>query len=280
MGWLIWLFDQAANLLLRLVRIEPVHDVEHGCHPRDLEHIIDESRGSGDLPADPSSLLDRVLDFHDSTAEHAMIARPHVTTIAGHEPARQALEGMAGGHSWLPVTGESVDGLVGVLSLHDVLTAEQARDLAAGSARELARPAVLVPETSPLPGVLARLSQSRVEFACVIDEFGGLAGVLTVEDIAEELVGEIVDEHEPAGDNQVQTGNNRELTVPGTLHIDEAERLLGHDLPAGDYLSGLIITRLQRLPEPGDSLTLTLPAGSAHQVCDSAHGDRPPVSSS
>ncbi|MEQ7124357.1 hemolysin family protein [Actinopolymorpha sp. B11F2] len=261
-GWLIWLFDQAANLLLRLVRIEPVHDVEHAATPRDLEHIIAESRTAGELPADLSGLLDRVLGFHDSTAEHAMIPRPYVTAIAGTEPVRRVLEVMAAGHSRLPVVGESIDEVIGVLSLHDVLAADESQDLGTVPVRDLARPAVLVPSTSPLPNVLARLNEAGEQLACVMDEYGGLAGVITIEDVAEELVGEIVDEHDPVGEDQVHADNNGDLTVPGTLHIDEAERVLGHNLPAGDYqtISGLIITQLHRLPEPGDAITLQLAA--------------------
>jgi len=267
-GWLIRLFDRAATLLLRAVRITPVHDVEHAATPRDLQHIVAESRERGDLPADLSTLLDRILDFGESTAEHAMIPRPRVTTIGADEPARRAVELMASGHSRLPVLGGGmngdrdgdVDDVVGVVRLREVLALSEP-ELDTTTVRAIARPPVMVPASLPLLAVLDQLRGADEEFACVVDEYGGLAGVVTGEDIAEELVGEITDEHDPLGADQARPGDGGGWLVPGTMHIDEAERLLGHDLPQGDYqtLAGLVLTELQRLPVPGDAVTVVLP---------------------
>jgi CBS domain containing-hemolysin-like protein len=107
--------------------------------------------------------------------------------------------------------------------------------------------------------VLDRLRAADDEFAVVVDEYGGLAGVVTVEDIAEELVGEITDEHDPAGTDGLAAGDG-DWTVPGTLSVEEAERLLDADLPEGEYqtIGGLVIQELQRLPLPGDGVRLTL----------------------
>ncbi len=88
-GWLIWIFDQASNLLLRALRIEPVHDVEHSATARDLEHIVEDSRESGDLPVELSMLLDRILDFPRRTVEHAMIPRSRVDTVADTDTDRR-----------------------------------------------------------------------------------------------------------------------------------------------------------------------------------------------
>ncbi|MET0234927.1 MAG: hemolysin family protein [Kibdelosporangium sp.] len=255
-GWLIRLFDHASNLLLKVLRIEPVHDVEHAASPRDLEHIVAESRDSGDLPVELSTLLDRTLDLHERTAEHAMIPRPRVTTVDGDHPVRHVVGLMTGGHSRLPVLGTDVDDVVGVICLRDVL----AQDDGDVPVREVARPAVMVPSSLPLPEVLGRLRSADEEFACVVDEYGGLAGVITFEDIAEELIGEITDEHDPLGADEA-TAHEDGWILSGTVHIDEAERLLGLDLPDGDYetIAGLVITTLQRLPEPGDSVLVDLP---------------------
>jgi CBS domain containing-hemolysin-like protein len=262
LGWLIHLFDRAATLLLRAVRIKPVHDVEHAATPRDLEHIVAESRERGDLPADLSTLLDRILDFGESTAEHAMIPRTMVTTIGADEPARRAVALMASGHSRLPVlgVGGDVDDVVGVVRLREVLTLSEP-ELDTTTVRTIARPPVMVPASLPLLAVLDQLRGADEEFACVVDEYGGLAGVVTGEDIAEELVGEITDEHDPLGTDQARPGEGGGWLVPGTMHIDEAERLLGHDLPQGDYqtLAGLVLAELQRLPMPGDAVTVALP---------------------
>ncbi|MUL40698.1 HlyC/CorC family transporter [Streptomonospora sp. PA3] len=265
-GWLIWLFDQAAVLLLRAVRITPVEDVQHAATPRDLEYIVEESRESGDLPAELSTLLDRTLDFHDRTAEHAMIPRPQVSTVEAGEPVSRVVELMASGHSRFPVLGDGVDDIVGVVCLRDVLALGD-RALESVAVSDVARSAVLVPGSLPLPAVLGRLRESDEEFACVVDEYGGLAGVITTEDIAEELVGEIADEHDPEDAGEARVGEDGSWLVPGALHVDEVERLIGHDLPEGDFetIGGLVIAELRRLPEPGDSVSVDLPrhAGAA-----------------
>ncbi|GAA5121355.1 hemolysin family protein [Pseudonocardia adelaidensis] len=262
-GWLIRLFDAASNVLLKALRIEPVHDVEHSATPRDLEAIIDESRDSGDLDDDLSTLLDRVLDFTDRTARAAMIPRPRVTSVRADATVSALVGMMASGHSRLPVIGENPDDVVGVICLRDVLALEGRADLDTLRVVDVARTPVLVPASLPLPTVLDRLRAAREEFAdefaVVVDEYGGLAGVVTVEDIAEELVGEITDEHDPAGADGLAAGDG-EWTVPGTLSVEEVERLLDADLPDGGYrtIGGLVIDVLQRLPEPGDAVRLTL----------------------
>jgi CBS domain containing-hemolysin-like protein len=258
-GWIIRLFDAASNVLLKALRIEPVHDVEHAATPRDLEAIIDESRDSGDLDDDLSTLLDRVLDFTDRTARAAMIPRPRVTSVRADTPISELAEVMASGHSRLPVIGENPDDVVGVICLRDLLALEGRADLATLRVADVARTPVLVPASLPLPTVLDRLRAADDEFAIVVDEYGGLAGVVTVEDVAEELVGEITDEHDPAGADGLAEGDG-EWTVPGTLSVEEVERLLDADLPDGGYqtIGGLVIDELQRLPEPGDTVRLTL----------------------
>lgn len=258
-GWLIHVFDAASNLLLKALRIEPVHDVEHSATPRDLEAIIDESRERGDLDEELSTLLDRVLDFTDRSARAAMIPRPRVASVAAGATMADLVELMASGHSRLPVLGSGADDVVGVICLRDVLALE-GQDLSTFRVADAARTPVLVPASLPLPAVLAALREADDEFACVVDEYGGLAGVITMEDIAEELVGEITDEHDAAGVDRPRIGDG-EWTVDGGMGIDEVERLLDADLPEGDYqtVGGLVIDALQRLPEVGDTVTIPLP---------------------
>ena len=269
-GPVIWLFDRAAILVLKLVRIEPVEDVQHAATPRDLESIIAESRESGDLPAELSTLLDRTLDFHESTAGHAMIPRPEVSTVEEGDPVSRVVELMASDHSRFPVLGNDVDDIVGVICLRDVLALGD-RDLDRVKVSEVARPTVMVPASLPLPGVLDQLREANEEFACVVDEYGGLAGVITTEDLAEELVGEIADEHTPEEEAPAHLDGEGSYLVPGGLHIDEVERLIGHELPEGDYetLGGLVIHELHRLPQVGDAIVLALPRPA------SAHDDDP-----
>jgi CBS domain containing-hemolysin-like protein len=264
-GWLIRVFDAASNALLKAVRIEPVHDVEHAATSRDLEAIIDESREQGELPVPLSTLLDRVLDFTDRTAREAMIPRPRVDTVRADLPLPELLARMGRGHSRYPVTGDSVDDVVGVVHLRDVL-ALPAAPVDGRAVADVQRRPLFVPESLPLPAVLQQLRDADQEFACVLDEYGGLAGIITVEDVAEELVGEITDEHDPAGvdadPRPVSSGGRAGWTVAGATHVDEVERLIDHDLPHGDYttLGGLLMTELGRLPAVGDAVEVALPA--------------------
>ncbi|MGY1747143.1 hemolysin family protein [Blastococcus sp. SYSU D00695] len=261
-GWLVRVFDAASNLLLRALRIEPVHDVEHAATARDLEHIVEESRHSGDLPAELSLLVDRILDFPDRRVGHAMIPRPRVDTVAPTETLGALRARMATGHSRYPVLDPATGDVTGVVHLPDLLTTT-APDTAPVTA--IARDSVVVSTFTPLPDALRALTGSGDRLACVIDEYGGFAGVLTVEDLAEELVGEITDEHDEAGPAPVPVGADGGWEVPGDVPVDELERLLAVDLPRGGYetVAGLVITAAGTLPGPGSTLTVELPPDPA-----------------
>lgn len=262
LGPVIRVFDAASNLLLRAVRIEPVHDVEHAATPRDLEAIIDESRASGDLPAELSTVLDRVLDFADRPARAAMIPRPRVATAAADETLAELVERMADGHSRYPVVDRDLDDVVGMICLRDVLALPEA-ELGRLRVRDVARPALLLPASLPLPDVLDGLRAAGDALACVVDEYGGLAGVITMEDVAEELVGEIGDEHDTRPVPEPLAGDGGWI-VPGSMLVEELERLVHRDLPRGGYttVGGLLIAELGRLPEPGDTVTVAAPGPS------------------
>ncbi|HEV6953030.1 MAG TPA: hemolysin family protein [Promicromonospora sp.] len=271
-GWLIRVFDAASNGLLRLLRIEPVHDVEHSATARDLEHIVAESRASGDLPADLSVLLDRVLDFPRQDVEHAMIPRARVGVVHAGDPLAQVRERMAGGHSRYPVVDDDGE-VVGVVHLTDLLRAEL--DPASGTASDLMREALVLPTSMTLPDALHALSATRNQLACVVDEYGGLAGVLTVEDLAEELVGEITDEHDDETD-PVTAASDGVWVMAGDVHLDEVERAVGHDLPDGDHetVAGLAIAARGALPAAGDVVDVPLPTDPADLVAPEPPPDR------
>lgn len=265
-GWLIKLFDASSNLLLRALRIEPVHDVEHSATPRDLEHIVADSRETGELPEDLSTLLDRILDFPTRSAEHAMIPRARVDVVLADEPVHAVLDKMATGHTRYPVVGASADDLIGVVHLHDLLGAVDPGATAASMSRQ----AVILPTTLPLPSALRTLNAARDEMALVIDEYGGFAGVLTMEDLAEELVGEIDDEHDGAGADDDIVATPEGWLVRGDVALDEVSRAVGHDLPEGDYetLAGLIIAEFGGLPAVGDSITVDLGVEPAELIAE------------
>ena len=265
-GPVIRLFDGAATRLLRRVGVEPVEHVEHGATPEELARIIAESEAAGELPHRLSELLERALEFGDRTAEDVMVPRPRVVSLRADRSIADVLDVLKrAGHSRYPVLGAGDDAneVVGVLGLHEVVRAIEGGDDDAPVAR-LARPALLVPETLPLPAVLKEMRAAGDDFACVIDEYGGLAGIVTIEDLAEELVGELVDENdpEPLG---AEAGDDGTWLVAGTLRLDEVERATGLCLPESeeyDTIGGLVMARLGRLPEPGDTVTVPLADGS------------------
>nr|WP_246256662.1 hemolysin family protein [Isoptericola halotolerans] len=259
-GWLITVFDHAANALLRLVRIEPVHDVDSSATAADLGHIVADSRESGDLPADLSMMLDRILDFPQRDVEHAMVPRSRVDTVDVDDSIREVRGRMATAHTRYPVTSEE-DQPVGVVHLADVLSStDDDRPVS-----QIMRTATVVPTLMMLPDALAELSAVHDELACVIDEYGGFAGILTLEDLAEEVVGELSDEHDLDEDEVVEAEGPGAWRMDGDVHLDEVARAIGHDLPRGDYetLAGLVIATCGGLPEVGESVDIELPVDPA-----------------
>ena len=265
-GWLIWLFDISSNAVLRLLRVEPVHDVDSSATAEDLEHIIGDSRTSGDLPDELSMLLDRVLDFPGRDVEHAMIPRARVGVVGPDTSVAEMWALMSSGHTRYPVLGEREEPL-GVVHLADVLRADPTDDRPVTT---LMRPPLVIPTLMPLPDALERLTSSRNELACVIDEYGGFSGVLTMEDLAEELIGEISDEHDSTDDVTAAADGEHAWIMDGDLPIDEAERAIGRELPRGDFetLAGLLIAHGGDLPARGDTVTLELPHEAADMVGD------------
>ncbi|UBU13591.1 hemolysin family protein [Nonomuraea gerenzanensis] len=259
-GPVVKLFDSAATGLLRRVGIEPVEEVEHGATPEELSRIIAESTQAGELPPRLSDLLERALEFGDRTAEEIMVPRPRVMVLRTSQPISDLLAVMREcGHSRYPVVGQDGD-VAGVTGVRELL----ASGLEEGSIAAITRPALLVPDSVPLPAVLDRMRAAKDDIVCVIDEYGGLAGVITIEDLAEELVGELVDENDPEPVGAVEHPGGV-WEVPGSLRLDEVERATGVSLPESDdydTLAGLVLARLGRMPNPGDTVTVPIDANT------------------
>lgn len=267
-GWLISFFDKSANLLLKLLRIEPIHDLDVSASATDLPHIIADSRDSGDLPRELSLMMDRILDFPQRNVEHAMVPRSQVDWVEPDTTLEELRRLMARAHTRYPVIDDD-DAPVGVVHLADVLAR-----LSTGNSNEtvasLMRPAKVLPTLMLLPDALDQLVQTTDQLACVIDEYGGFAGVLTIEDLAMEIVGEITDEHDAeVGDAIVPEGENT-WTMEGDVHLDEVRRIIGHDLPRVDVetVAGMLIAELGALPGEGDTVTVDLPIDAAELVSD------------
>ncbi|WP_217474438.1 hemolysin family protein [Stutzerimonas stutzeri] len=266
-GWLIGFFDKSANLFLRLLRIEPVHDLDVSVSADDLPRIISDSRDSGDLPVELSLMLDRILDFPQQDVEHAMIPRSQVDWLTPETTLLKLRELMARGHTRYPVIHE--DTPVGVVHLTDVLLRLLAGDTE-DTVESVMRPATVIPTLMALPDALAELIQTNNQLACVIDEYGSFVGVLTLEDLAEEIVGEITDEHDEDNADPLIPGGDGIWIMDGDVHLDEVERALGYDLPHEEVetIAGLLIAELGALPAEGDIVTITLPEDPSELVSD------------
>ncbi len=224
-GPLIHLFDSASNRILRRVGIEPVEELPQGATAQELDRIIATSYEQGLLDEDTTRLLDRGLDFRGRSAGEAMIPRVDVITVHQDDPLSRVVELLDSGHSRFPVIASSVDEVVGVIAIGDVVEVEPA-DRAHVTIGSLAAPPVVVPFTLSLPGVLEQLRTAHRQLAIVVDEFGGFAGVVSLEDIAEELIGEIRDEDDlpEAG---LFANPDGSWIVPGRRRIDEVEEATG-----------------------------------------------------
>ncbi|WP_291480281.1 hemolysin family protein [Corynebacterium sp.] len=277
-GWLIAFFDWSSNALLRLVGVTPVEDVDSTADRKDLGRIVADSRASGVLPRDLSMLIDRILDFPERTVEHAMVPRARLGEMDPATTVAEARARMAGGHTRYPVLGSVEDGesheeerLYGVLHLDDVLDPDLDPSTTVDT---LVRESVVVPEVMALPDALMALEESDNRLACVVDEYGGVSGVLTAEDLAEELVGELTDEHDAPEHHitreQGAPGGAETWRIAGDEHLDEVSRVLDVRLPDGEFetLAGLVIEELGSLPEVGEVIEVTLPRDPREVVDD------------
>ena len=254
-GPVIRFFDGAANLALRVVGVEPVEEIEEHVSPEELGRIITTSGEEGMLAPELAALLRRALEFRSLRAGDAMVPRPQVVAIdVGATCADLQRLAVETGHSRFPAVVGDLDELAGIAHAKDVLGIPPA-ERALTSVRAILEPEVAVPESARLPDVLADLQRSHVQLAVVVDEYGGTAGIVTLEDIVEELVGEIEDEFDlrASGVRPLPGGRYR---IPGSWRIDEVERDSGIALPRGDYdtLGGLLMAHLGRVPVVGDAL--------------------------
>ncbi|GGS55777.1 membrane protein [Actinokineospora fastidiosa] len=251
-GPLIRLFDAASNRLLRAVGIEPIEELPSGATAEDLRGIIDESRSGGALDEGTSRLLEGGLDFRVLVAGQVMTPRVDVHTLRANEPAARVVELLDTGRSRFPVVGADVDDVVGVVGLAELLTVPPA-DRAAVTVGEIAAAPLYLPDSLPLPEVLERLRAEHRQLA-VVDEFGGFAGVVSFEDVAEEVVGEILDEDD-AVEAAAVANPDGSWSLPARWRVDEIAEATSIELPSGpdyDTVGGLVLERLGRTARPGD----------------------------
>jgi CBS domain containing-hemolysin-like protein len=249
---LIALLNGTANGVLRLFGVHPADALEVGHSAEDLAMIIATGRREGVIEDFAHRLLTGAIVFGDLDASEVMVPRPDVAAVPALATTAEVQEVMrVTGHSRIPIHGEDLDDVLGFVHVKDVMAVDAgARDRRLG--RDLIRDALVVPETARLKPILDGMRQARSHLAIVVDEHGSTAGIITLEDIAEELVGEISDEHDPR-ESRVSVGDDGRIVASGMVRPGELARF-GVRLPAGDYetLGGLVMERLGRLPRRGD----------------------------
>ncbi len=229
---------------------------------RAADVISDEEEADADVAEDEleheeqRELISSVLEFTDAIVREVMVPRPDMVTVPGTTDSDQALElVLESGRSRIPVTGKDLDDVVGVLYARDLLRFHHtdAAPIAVGS---LMRPAHFVPETKRVSDLLRELQSEKVHLAMVVDEFGGTAGLVTIEDLLEEIVGEISDEYD-IEERMVQAVDSG-YSVDARLSVEDLSRLVGQKLPDEDWdtVGGLILGLAGRVPQEGEGFDI------------------------
>jgi putative hemolysin len=248
----VWVLQVSASAILRPFGVRDIVAGESIRTAGELRALVDEAEESGVIPRAQEELLHNVFDFPDREARDIMVPSLDVEWLdAGLTPGA-AIERISDGkHSRYPVGDESLDRLVGTVHLRDLMAARGA------TVRELARPAYVVPETKDLGALLREMRERREQLTAVIDEYGAVAGIVTMEDLLEEIVGEIEDEFD-LPDARLTWEDDRTVRASGSMTIDDFEEEAGVRLPheGSRTLAGLVLDRLGRRPDPGDTVAV------------------------
>jgi CBS domain containing-hemolysin-like protein len=237
-----------------LTRLAPAPDA--GAHERELQDMVDRVNESDVIEDEERELIRSVFGLGSTLAREVMVPRTDMVTTSRGTPLRKALAlFLRSGFSRIPVTGTSADDLVGVAYFKDVVRVlDAAPGDAVRSVGDVARPAVFVPESKPVDDLLREMQGSSSHIAMVVDEYGGIAGLVTIEDALEEIVGELTDEHDRPEPEVEDLGDGR-LRVPARLGVDELGEIFGLDLDDDDVdtAGGLLAKALGKVPLPGSS---------------------------
>jgi CBS domain containing-hemolysin-like protein len=234
--------------------------------------LIDDDDEDGDDAQDPDDveeieLISQVLEFTDAIVREVMVPRTDMVTVSASDDTDTALDVVIEcGRSRVPVTGDDLDDIVGVLYARDLLTLFDT----GGDARpvsKIMREAAFVPEMKNVSELFRELQAKKVHLAIVVDEFGGTAGLVSMEDLIEEIVGEIVDEYDEE-EALVVTVGEHEYLVDGRLPVDDLEDLVGHELPDEDWdtVGGLVLGLAGRVPAEGETFHVDRTSFTAERV--------------
>jgi magnesium and cobalt exporter, CNNM family len=259
--WLIGALNGSANWLVRRLGIEPQEELASARSPEELGLLAAISARAGALPAETATLMRRTIRFGEKRAAKAMTPRVDVVGLKTSASVADLIAvARESGHTRFPVYEDTLDLVTGVAGVSDALGVPPERR-AATAVSTVAREPVYVPESLDLDKVLAALRAAQADLAIVVDEYGGTDGVVTVEDLIEELVGEITDEYDldfsdAVAEELTAPGGERTYLVDGLLREDEMAEQTGFVLPEGPYetLAGFLLSRLGHIPVVGESL--------------------------
>ncbi|MGO4104799.1 hemolysin family protein [Leifsonia sp. YAF41] len=253
----VFVLNGSANGILRSMGIEPKEELSGARTAEELSSLVRRSASAGLLEKDTATLLHRTLLFSGHTASDVMTPRPRVASINRTASAQAVIDlTRQTGYSRFPVIDESVDDVVGIVHIKQAVAVPRHRR-ADVPVSALQSEAIRVPETMKLDSLLGELKGRGYQMAVVVDEYGGTAGVATLEDLVEELVGEVADEHDRTRAGVVRSQDS--LTFPGLLRPDEVLERAGLSVPDdGPYetVAGFVMSELGRLPVVGDVVTI------------------------
>ncbi len=245
----------SANGVLRAMGIEPKEELSGARTASELSSLVRRSASAGVLEQDTATLLDRSLTFSRLTAADVMTPRPSMHAVAADDSADDVIQlARRTGHSRFPVYDDSMDDIVGIVHLKAAVSVPRERR-ADVPAAALASEPLRVPEAVHLDGLLAELRSRGYQLAIVVDEYGGTAGIVTLEDLVEEIVGEVLDEHDRRRAELVRGGET--VTFPADWRPDELRDRAGVRVPEGDAydtVGGYIMSVLERIPQVGDEV--------------------------
>jgi CBS domain containing-hemolysin-like protein len=256
--WLIDGLNTSANSIVRRLGVEPAEELRSARSARELSSLVRTSAQHGTLDAGTATLLDRSLRFTDRVADDLMTPRVRVETLAADATVADLVAlARRTGFSRFPVHDGDPDTVLGVVHVKQAFGVDPA-DRGTVEVRELVQQVPTVPGSLDGDELLTRLRRSGLQVAVVVDEYGGTAGIVTLEDLVEEIVGDVRDEHDRAEQARVRPLGRGSWLVSGLLRDDEVVEATGFTMPDGQYetLAGLVLARLGRIPDVGDEIAV------------------------
>ncbi len=256
---IVMLLDGATSAVVRRLGVEPVGAHQMVYSVDELKQLIAETEQSGALEPREKEMLHNVIEFDDKLVREVMIPRPEMIAVGEDTTVADFLQTFSEtSHTRFPIYSSSIDNITGFLSIKDVLRAISTQGAAAldQTAQELARTVLFVPESKTIGHLLAEMQTRHIQLAVVIDEFGGTAGMVTLEELLEEIVGRLGDEL-GAEAPQVEAIDERTTQIDAQLRVEEINAQLGTRLPESeDYqtIAGYMLHALRRIPKEGDQL--------------------------